>query len=74
MVPAFKNFRQRCTAKIYRSAGLLPVVSKVFEKVINDRLVNHLKKYGFFLDFQYGFRSFGSTAILIASASYQFPL
>ena len=33
------------------------MVSKVFEKPINDRIVDHLEKYGLFSDFQCGFRS-----------------
>ena len=34
----------------------LSVVSKVFEKLVNNRIVDHLEKYGLFSDFQYGFR------------------
>ena len=33
------------------------VVSKVFEKPVNDSIFDHLKKCGLFSDFQYGFRS-----------------
>ena len=40
------------------------MVSKVFEKVENNRIVNHLEKCGFFSDFQYCFRSSWSTADL----------
>ena len=39
--------------------------SKVFEKLVNNRTVDHLKKCGFFSDFQYGFRSSRSTADLL---------
>ena len=42
------------------------VVSKVFEKFINDKLVKHLKCVDLFLDFRYGFRSSTSTADLTA--------
>ena len=38
------------------------MVSKVFEKLINDRIVDHLEKQGHFSDCQYGFRSCQSTA------------
>ena len=34
----------------------------VFEKLVNNGIVNNPKKYGPFSDFQYGFRSSGSTA------------
>ena len=49
----------------YRPITLLSVVSKVFERLINDRLVLHLEKAGVFSDFQYGFRSARSTADLL---------
>ena len=38
------------------------MVSKVFEKLVNNRIDNHLKKSGLLSDFQYGFRSSWSTA------------
>ena len=30
------------------------MVSKVFEKSVNNRIVDHLEKFGLFSDFQYG--------------------
>ena len=36
--------------------------SKVFEKLVNNRIVDHLEKPGLFTDFQYGIRSSQSTA------------
>ena len=33
------------------------MVSKVFEKCVNNRIVDHLEKSSLFSDFQYGFRS-----------------
>ena len=57
VVPVFKNVGERSTAKNYRPVSLLSVVSKVFEKLVNNRIVDHLEKCGFFSDFQYGFRS-----------------
>ena len=50
--PVFKNVGERSTGKHYH-----PVVSKVFEKLVNNRTVDHLEKSGLFSDFQYGFRS-----------------
>ena len=44
--------------------SLLSVVSKVFEKLLNNRIVDHLEKCGFFSDFLYGFRCSRSTADL----------
>ena len=45
--------------------SLLSVVSKVFEKFLNNWIVDHLEKCGLFSDFQYGFRSSQSTADLL---------
>ena len=64
MVPVFKNFGQMSTAKNYRSVSLLSEVSKVFEKLVNNRIVDHAEKCGLFSDFQFGFRSSRSTADL----------
>ena len=64
VVPVFKNVGERSTAKNYRPVSLLSVVSKVFEKLVNNSIVGHLEKCGLFSDFQYGFRSSRSTADL----------
>ena len=60
MVPVFKNVGE---------ISLLSVVSKVFEKLVNNRIVDHLEKYGLFSDFQYGFRSSRSTADVLTVVS-----
>ena len=44
-------------------------MSKIFERLVNNRLVDHLKKCGLFSDFQYGFRSYRSTANLLPVVS-----
>ena len=69
VVPVFKNVGERSTAKNYRPVSLLSVVSKVFEKLVNNRIVDHLEKCGLFSDFQYGFRSSRSTADLLTVVS-----
>ena len=45
VVPVFKNVGERSTAKIYRPVSLLSVVNKVFEKLLNNRIVDHLEKF-----------------------------
>ena len=65
VVPVFKNIGEKSTAKNYHPVSLLSVVSKVFEKLVNNRIVDHLEKCGLFSDFQYGFRSSRSTADLL---------
>ena len=69
MVPVFKNVGERSTAKNCRPVSLLSVVSKVFGKLVNNRIVDHLDKFGLFSDFQYGFRSSKSYADLLAVIS-----
>ena len=69
VVPVFRNVGERSTAKNYRPVSLLSVVSKVFEKLVNIRIVDHLEKCGLFSDFQYGFRSSRSTADLLTVVS-----
>ena len=41
MVPLFKNVEGKYTAKNYCPVSLLSVVSKVFEKIVNNRIVNN---------------------------------
>ena len=69
MVTVFKNVGKRSTAENYCPVSLLSVVSKVFEKLVNSRIADHLVKCGFFSDFQYGFRSSRSTADLLTVVS-----
>ena len=45
------------------------MVSKAFEYLVNNRIVDHLEKCGLISDFQYGFRSSQSTADLLTVAS-----
>ena len=71
VVTVFKNVRERSTAKNYRPVSLLFVVSKVFEKTVNNRIVDHLEKSTLFSDFQYGFRSSRSTADLLQVVCYR---
>ena len=69
VVPVFKNVGERSAAKNYHPVSLLFVVSKVFEKLVSNRIVDHLEKCGLFPDFQYGFRSSQSTADLLTVVS-----
>ena len=57
VVPLFNNVGERSTAESYHPVSLISVVSKVFEKPVNNTIVDHLEKCGLFSDFQYGFRS-----------------
>ena len=46
VVLVFNNVGERSRAKNYRPVSLLSVVSKVFEKLVNNRTVDHLEKCG----------------------------
>ena len=70
VVSVFKNVGERSTAKNYCPVILISVVSKVFEKLLNNRIVDHLKKCDLFSDFQCGFRSSLSTADLLIAWGY----
>ena len=71
VVPVFKNVGERSAAKNYCPVSLLSMVSKVFVKVVNNRIVDNLVKCGLFSDFQYGFRSSQSTADLFTGVSHR---
>ena len=45
------------------------MVSKLFEKLVNNTIVDHVEKCGLVSDFQYGFRSSRSTAGLLTVVS-----
>ena len=48
VVPVFKNVGESSTAKNYHPVSL-SVVSKVFEKLVNNTIVDHLEKSSLFL-------------------------
>ena len=51
VVPVFRNVGERSTVKNYRPVNLLSVVSKVFERLINNKIIDHLEKCGLFSNF-----------------------
>ena len=52
-----------------RPVSLLSVVRKVFEKLVNNRIVDHQKKCGLSSNFQYSFTSSRSTVDLLTVVS-----
>ena len=48
MFPVFRNIEERSTAKNYHPVRLLSVASKVFEKLVSNKIVGHLEKCGLF--------------------------
>lgn len=56
VIPIFKGGKEdKCNN--YRPISLLSCFSKIYEKIIKQRLIAFLEKTGFFSDNQYGFRS-----------------
>ena len=49
------------------------MVSKIFEKLVNNRIVDHVEKFGLFSDFHYGFSPSQSTADLLTVVSDRTP-
>ena len=50
------------------------MISKVFEKFVNNRIVDHLEKFDIFSDFQYDFRSSRSTVDLLTVDSHRIAM
>ena len=46
VVPVLKNVGERSTTKNYHPVSLVSVVIKVFEKLVNNRIVDQLEKCG----------------------------
>ena len=49
VAPVFKNVGERYTTGNYGPVNLVSVVSKIFEELVNNRIVDHLEKCGLFL-------------------------
>ena len=69
VVPVTKNVGERSASKPYRPVNLLSVVSKVFKKLVSNRIVGRLEKCDIFSYFQYGFKPSRSTADLFRVVS-----
>ena len=52
-----------------RPVSLLPILSKIIERVVYNQLIEHLKKHDIFYEYQYGFRSKHSVSTCIAHLS-----
>lgn len=60
VTPVYKSGDPTCVSN-YRPISVLPVVSKIFEKVISVRLVNYLTTFSLINNLQYGFQKGKST-------------
>jgi Reverse transcriptase (RNA-dependent DNA polymerase) len=64
ITPIFKDGNRQNVAN-YRPIAILPVVSKVFEKVIKNRLTEYLDKGNIINKNQYGFQKNSSTSAAV---------
>lgn len=60
IIPIHKSGDKQ-TVSNYRPISILPALSKIFEKVLNVRLMSFLNKYDLLANEQYGFRAARST-------------
>ena len=56
----------------YRPISILSSLSKIYEKIINNRLNNFLNKYNIISDYQFGFREGMSTTLALTDIYDQF--
>ena len=69
--PVFKNAGEKSNPAQYRPISLLSVISKLFESVINKRILDHLNRNNLLSDVQYGFRSARSTADVLTVITHR---
>jgi len=60
VIPIFKGGDPKLIQN-YRPVSVLPVISKIFERVMYNRLVKYLEKYNILYKYQFGFKSNHST-------------
>ena len=65
----YKNFGKRSDPTNYRPISVIPVVAKVFERMIYDQLYHYLTKNNFLSSQQSGFRSLHSTLTALIEAT-----
>ena len=65
VIPIYKNSGCKEIMKNYRPVSLLPVFSKILERLVYNRLYNFIKKHKILTISQYGFQNFLSTDLAI---------
>ena len=64
VLPLFKSGDQTLLSN-YRPISLLPSFSKIFERLVYNRLISYLNKNNILYDYQFGFRSNHDTAMAV---------
>ena len=65
VIPIYKNSGGRDIMKNYRPVSLLPVFSKILERLVYNRLYSFIKKHNILTVSQYGFQKYLSTELAI---------
>ena len=65
----YKNSGKRSDSTNYRPISVIPVVAKVFERIIYDQLYHYLTKNNFLSCHQSGFQSLHSTLTVLIEAT-----
>lgn len=68
ITPVYKS-GNRDNASNYRPISVLPAISKILEKLINNRILNYLSKFNILSASQYGFRKGLSTEDAVTAIS-----
>ena len=71
VTPLYKNSGKRNDPTNYRPISVIPVVPKVFERVVYDQLYHYLTENPILSRYQSGFRSLHSTVTRI-TRSYRY--
>lgn len=61
VIPILKPDKNPAEAASYRPISLLPSISKLFERIIANRMITHINDNSIFVDEQFGFRHGHST-------------
>ena len=69
VTPLYKNSGKRNDPTNYRPISVIPVVAKVFERVVYDQLYHYLTENRILSRYQYGFRSLHSTVTALLEAT-----
>ena len=69
VTPLYKNSGKRNDPTNYRPTSVIPVVAKVFERVVYDQLYHYLTENRILSPYQSGFRSLHSTVTALLEAT-----
>ena len=69
--PIFKK-KSRMDPSNYKPISLLPLISKIFEKIVHDQMIDYLAQYNILYQYQSGFRTKHSTDLCLSYLNDKF--